>query len=112
MRGRVGVVNGSSVGVGMVSQSRGSPESIVGRDGTAWVRDSWYERTASATSTEYLSSVAVDCVERLRLDTDEASSERSSITVGRDGIRCGDGDLECGRRWTWERERSRLWSLL
>ena len=66
----------------------------------AWVRDSWYERTASTRSTELLSSVTVDWVERLRLDTDEASSERSSITVGRDGIRCGDGDLECGRRWT------------
>lgn len=96
----------------MVSQARGSPESIVGREGAAWVRDSWYERTASTRSTESLPSVAVDWVERLCLDTDEASSERSSITVGRDGIRCGDGDLECGRRWVWEIDRSDLGSLL
>lgn len=58
------------------------------------MRDSWYERTASATSTLSLSSIMEDWTEKLRLDTDEASSERSSITVGRDGTRCGDGDLE------------------
>lgn len=76
------------------------------------MRESWYERTASTRSTESLSSITVDCVEKLCLDTDEASSERSSITVGRDGIRCGDGDFECGCRLTWEMERSSLGSLL
>ena len=82
----------------MVSQVRGSPELIVGREGMVSPRDIWYERTASATPTLSRSSITVDWIEKLRLDVDEASSERSSITVGREGTRCGEGVLERGRR--------------
>ena len=97
----------------MVSQARSLPERSSARAG------SWYERTILVTPAL---SVMVDRMEKLRLDMDQASSERSSITVGREGTRCGEGAAvaEPGREkdvivtvtcvpnvddWPWPREK-------
>ena len=78
----------------MVSRLSGSPELIVGREGRVCPMDNWFERTASTIPTPSLSFMTIDWIEKLRLDMDGASSERSSITAGRECTRCGEGVLE------------------